>query len=166
MSIPKEFFDGLAEGLKDKAALDERDDDATTWEPENDGDMVKGIFTKVSFVADKYNPGTFKPVVVIKDIETGENVNVWGSRKVLKDQLIEAHPLPGTGIGIRYSGFVATPDKDFDGYHLYAVIISDRTPEEAAEGLAHWRAAAVTAQEAPEPTPERVAPVGPKDAPF
>ncbi len=165
MSIPKEFFDGLDDTLAQQAEDNAQEREASTWEPENAGDTIKGIFLKVRFVADKFNPGEFKPVVVIRDIDTGESVNVWGSRKVLKDQLIEAHPLPGTAIGIRYSGFTATPDKDYDGYHMYAVVMPDRTNDEDVEGAHHWTAARTAALEeaatARENRPQR-----PDEAPF
>ena len=165
MSIPKDFFDGLDESLTQQAKENESEREANTWEPEDAGDTLKGIFTKVSFVADKFNPGEFKPVVIVKDKDTGDSTKVWGSRKALKSQLIDAHPAPGTPIGIRYNGFTATPDGDYDGYHSYVVVMPDRTPDEERAGADHWTAARkealVEVAEARDNRPQR-----PDEAPF
>ena len=165
MSINKEFFDGLDDTLAKKAMTDEQERDAGTWEPEEAGDTLKGIFTKVSFVADKYNPGEYKPVVIVKDPDTGDSTKVWGSRKALKSQLVDAHPTPGTAIGIRYNGFMETPEGDYDGYHSYVVVMPDRTPDEERAGADHWTAARkealVEVAEARDNRPQR-----PDEAPF
>ena len=165
MSIPKDFFEGLDESLKEQAKENESERDANTWEPEEAGDTLKGIFMKASFVPDKFHPGEFKPVVVIKDIDTGESVKAWGSRKVLKDQLQEAHPAPGTAIGIRYGGFIETPDSDYDGYHSYTVVCPVQTADEAKAGADYWTAARKAALEEVATVREN-RPQSPSEAPF
>ena len=143
-----EFFDGLDDEMVKQAEDEARERDAATWSPEKSGDMVKGIFLKASFVADKYNAGQFKPVIVIKDIDTGESIKVWGSRTALRNQLVENHPAPGSKIGIRYGGFTETPDGDYDGYHSYTVVLPERTEEQAKKGFEYWQQARAEAKEA------------------
>ena len=165
MSIPKDFFEGLDETLEQQAKDDAQERDASTWEPEDAGDTLKGIFMKVSFVADKYNPGEFKPVVIVKDKDTGDSTKVWGSRKALKSQLQECSPQPGTPIGIRYGGFTLTPDGDYEGYHSYTVVTPERDDTEIASGIAHWTAARKAAlEEAAAPRQPRAQ--TPSEAPF
>ena len=165
MSIPKDFFEGLDETLEQQAKDDAQERDASTWEPEDAGDTLKGIFLKVDFVADKFNPGEYKPVVIVKDKDTGDSTKVWGSRKALKSQLVDAHPTPGTAIGIRYNGFMETPEGDYDGYHSYVVVMPDRTPDEERAGADHWTAARKAAlEEAASPRATRAP--RPDEAPF
>ena len=165
MSIPKDFFEGLDETLEQQAKDDAQERDASTWEPEDAGDTLKGIFTKVSFVADKYNPGEYKPVVIVKDPDTGDSTKVWGSRKALKSQLVDAHPAPGTPMGIRYGGFTETPDGDYDGYHSYTVVMPDRTVEEERAGADYWTAARKAALEVAA-APKVARAQTPSEAPF
>ena len=165
MSVPKEFFDSLDETLEQQAKDDAQEREANTWEPENAGDTLKGIFLKVNFVADKFNPGEFKPVVIIKDKDTGDSTKVWGSRKALKSQLVDAHPLPGTPIGIRYGGFTLTPDGDYEGYHSYTVVMPDQSAEEDKNGADYWTAARGAALEEVRATREN-RPQRPDEAPF
>lgn len=165
MSINKEFFDGLDAALveQEKTAMSERE--AATWEPEEAGDTLKGIFLKVTYVADKFNPGKFKPIVVVKDIETDESVKVWGSRTALRNQLEQTHPSPGTQIGIRYGGFTDTPDGDYDGYHSYTVVVPPMTADDAKLGFEYWEQQRQQAVEAKQE--ERAnKPMRPDEAPF
>ena len=162
----KDFFDGLDESLAKQAEDDASGRDAATWEPEDSGDTIKGVFLKVDFVADKYNPGQYKPVAIIKDVDTNESMKVWGSRTALRNHLVENHPTPGMAIGIRYNGFTETPAGDYEGYHSYTVVLPERTSEEMKTGWDHWEAARANAKELK--TESRAAKAGnrPEEAPF
>ncbi len=144
MSVDKSFFDSLDGEMEKQAKQDIADKDANDWNPENEGDTIKGIFLKVTYIDTKYG---VSPLAIVRDLDSGESHKVWCSRKALRGQMEEAVPTPGTPIGIRYGGFVETPDGNYDGYHLYTVRTPERDADEMKKGYAYWHEARTNVNE-------------------
>lgn len=140
MSQPEEFFDGLDASFdkqaEDDKAKREADENTERWEPEA-GDVLKGVFTEVKYLPTKFG---VKPMLVITDGE-GQTWEVWASPTVLRKAVEERMPHPGSLIGIRFDGFVETPEAEFDGYNMYLVSVPERDSQAATAGRSHWQEA-------------------------
>ncbi len=173
MGVPKDFFDSL-DGNFDKQVEEEAkrqlaDENTERWEPEQ-GDVLKGTFMEVKYLPTKYG---IKPMAVIAEAGDSETTyEVWCSPTVLRSAMEDATPPPGTLIGIRFDGFVETPEKTTDGYNMYLVHIPELDDVARATGAAHWAEAVkvgdIRAAKKAQADAAKVSavPAGPDEAPF
>ena len=118
-----EWFDEaekkLDEGLKDDKAAAE----AEEWMPES-GDSLRGIFLKATQVDTQDGPSY---VCIVLEIDSGDSLKVWASRKLLKEAMVDIAPAPGSMIVIKYDGLVEVPE-GFD-FHMYKVAAEKTDPD-------------------------------------
>ncbi len=138
MGVPKEFFDGLDSNFdkqkEDDAKRRLAEENTERWEPEA-GDVLKGTFVEVKYLPTKYG---IKPMAVVDEEGTDLMYEVWCSPTVLRSAMEDATPPPGTLIGIKFDGFIETPEGDYDGYNMYLVHIPELEEAAKAVGEAHW----------------------------
>lgn len=124
-------------GIKER--LDEGREKSEAWRPSEAGDELIGEVKKVgSWTSADYPEQGPYPIITVEQ-ENGERLAFHGFHTVAKDQIAEEKPEPGDQIGIRYLGFVDTPQSTYAGYHNYHVV-SERpagwtppSPEAVAE---------------------------------
>ena len=132
-----DFFDSL-DGEFEKAEKEAEGGDS--WNPEA-GEVLKGIFTNVEFVNGKWG---WNPVGVIKDIGTQENVTVWFSSGILKEQIMSLRPSPGTSIAIRYDG--EQKSEAGRNYKKHVVAMPEREEGDVMLGQEYWAKAEIEAK--------------------
>ena len=172
MGVPKDFFDGLDgsfdKQLEDNAKQMLADENTVRWEPEQ-GDVLKGVFVEVKYLPTKYG---IKPMAVIDEDGTDSIYEVWCSPTVLRSAMEDREPHPGSLIGIRFDGFIETPERETDGYNMYLVSIPDAPLGQMSEGKAHWaeavRVGDIRAAKKAQADAAKVSavPAGPDEAPF
>lgn len=115
--------------LDKQAAEQEALASAGEWgKDEEVGSTLKGVFLKAYTVTSDYGTA---PVIIVKDIETGENVKVFCSRTTLRSELFDLQPKPGSLIGIRYGGQQESANGRM--FHLYTMVAEKRDEEFWAE---------------------------------
>lgn len=91
---------------------------AEAWRPDKeDSKVLIGEIVEISKRSTEY--GVY-PIVTVRQ-EDGTEKAIHGLHAVLKNELIRQRPQPGEKIGVRYDGFVATPDGKYKGYEKYTV---------------------------------------------
>ena len=151
------FFDDA--DLDAKAAQDQEEQNSADWTPE-DGESLQAIVLSRKVVNTKYGK---KLVLVVRnvgedtsgEIEAGKSGNLWCST-VLARKVLEAQPMIGKGISVRYEGKVQ-PEKGGNAYKDHTLIVeaSDpaawvgvaeqlddnrtQTPRAAAVGESDWK---------------------------
>jgi hypothetical protein len=132
--IDKSFFDSLDETLEKRKDDNEAFGNEQDWQPVEDGETLKGIFLKARYVNTKYG---LRGIALVKDSTTNETMNVWLTRTVLRREVEDLKPAPGTPIGIRYEG-LKSPEGGGSDYHLYTVVIPEQDEEQVIRGEKHW----------------------------
>jgi hypothetical protein len=110
-----DFFDKAIEQLDDALEVGEAESGADDWDP-TEGDVLRGIFLKASVIPTKYGPAI---LAIVRDLEDERSLKVWCTRSVLKSEILESIPKPGSKIVIRYSG--ERTAKSGNMFHLYQV---------------------------------------------
>lgn len=99
---------------------------APAWRPDKeDAAVLIGEVVEISKRETEY--GVY-PIVTVRQ-EDGTEKAIHALHSVLKNELIRQRPQPGEKIGVRYNGFVATPDGKFKGYESYTVKIEREAKE-------------------------------------
>jgi len=130
MSVPKDFFDSLDTEFE---KAEKREEGGDTWKPEA-GDQLKGIFLNVSYVKGDYG---WQPVAVIRNLKDEASIKVWCSSGILREQVENLAPAPGTPIAIRYDG-TKKSEKGRD-YKVHVVAMPEREEGDEMLGREYWQ---------------------------
>lgn len=111
-----DFFEDAVTDMAKDEEQQQLAENAETWDPKP-GDLLRAVFLSASTVVTQYGPSI---LAIVKDLDTEEGLKIWCSRTVLKNEIIEAAPAPGTLLAIKYIGEQESKDGSFT-YHLYQV---------------------------------------------
>ena len=112
-----DFFDQATEAMKDDVVKDEGEIGAEEWDPQSEGQALRGVFIKAVPKPTRFGVGYN---VVVKDLDTEEFIKVWCKRSMLRSQLLEASPKQGGLIVFLYNGLKEGQQNDYHSYQVRA----------------------------------------------
>ncbi len=124
------FFDDADQAIERQKEADAKAGDAENWSPE-EGDVLRGkvLDAKYLNLTHGWAPLLIVEDQVVKNEKTGELQiwKVWGTRSVLKGEILDSQPSQGSLIVITYEG-KQTAAKSGNSFHLYIVRAESADP--------------------------------------
>lgn len=162
--VEGDWFSEANEDMEGSQTEDEGDIGGDEWDPQNAGEVLRGVFLKGVRKRTQYGVGY---TVVVKDLDTNVVVKVWCMRTMLRNQLLDASPAPGSPIVFRYNGMQEATPNDFHSYQVraqkqdpaYWAKLTTPTPEELEEEQ-------LKAEQKATPTVAASGELAPDEAPF
>jgi hypothetical protein len=123
-----------------KRAVQEETRDANQWEPEA-GEKIVGILTRAEIVPTRRGQALILSVKNLGDptggIKTGETGSFWGSRTVLRGELMREAPALGATLAIQFDGKVSAQGGG-NSYYGYVVIVVDPDDDPSTRDRELW----------------------------